>query len=205
MRKILLSVALVGLGVVISVGSALANDVAATAHAAIDGNFGLQVNMGDTNNTYVAENTAHNSEVTHNIDFKINADDLTMAEFSNHTVHMSRQPGDNVLKVNLARQNNQFKIIAYVQRENGRFKWSGKFTINPATNQGRVQYEWVRASGSGMADGQFRLIKGTTVQYENNALDNFGNVVDVVRFGSAQGADVTTTGDFHLDTYVATR
>ena len=36
-------------------------------------------------------------------------------------------------------------------------------------------------------------IKGTNVQYENLALDNFGNVVDVVRFGAAQSADTTTS------------
>jgi hypothetical protein len=198
----------VGLGLLITVAAAHAggNTLAVNAGAAIDGAFGLQMIMNsDVNSTYVAENTAHNSETTHNIDFKINANALTMAEFTNHTIHMSRQPGDNVIKVNLVRQNNQFKIVAFTQRENGQFKWSGKFTINPATNQGRVQYEWAQASGTGMSDGFFRLIKGTGVEYENVALDNWDNVVDVVRFGVAQGADTTTSGSFALDTYTATR
>ncbi len=211
MRKILLPVALVGLGVLVSAGGATAggcdNTLAVTPDAAIDGNFGLQLTMNGCaeDKAYVAESDAHNSEVTHNIDFKINADGMTMDNFTAHTVHMSRQPGDNVIKVNLVRQNDQFKIVAFYQRENGNFKWAGKFTLNPATNQGRVQYEWVRASATGVADGQFRLIKGTSVQHEDLTADNFGNVVDVVRFGIAQGSDTTSSGTFDVDTYVATR
>ncbi len=208
MRKVLLSVAVIGLGVLTTAGVAHAgaNTLAVTAAAAIEGSFGLEMQMNSgTNTTYVAENTAHNSEVTHNIEFRIDADDLTMAEFTNHTVHMSRQPGDNVIKVNLVRQNNEFKIVAFVKRENGAFRWAGKFTINPATNRGRVGYEWGRASGAGADDGFFRLIKGDTVQYEKLDIPNFGTVVDVVRLGAAQGPDTTTSGTYALDSYVATR
>lgn len=211
MRKILLPVAMVGLGVLISASGAQAgpctNTLAVTGGAAIDGAFGLELTMNSCggDKAYVAESDAHNMETTHNIDFKVDASGLTMTNFTAHTIHMSRQPGDNVIKVNLVRQNDQFKIVAFYKQENGNFKWAGKFTLNPATSLGRVQYEWVRASGTGAADGQFRLIKGTSVEHEDLLAENFGTVVDVVRFGNTQAADATTSGTYALDTYSATR
>lgn len=169
--------------------------------AALEGEFGLEVVMGGTNATFLADATPE-QEGVYRLDFLIAHNDITMDNNTFHHVLMTRQAGvGNILRLTMQRLNDQYKLVCRVKRDTGGTYFCGKFNIASGTT--RVGVEWVAASGPGTNDGQVTLSKGINIKFERLDLDNSTQAIDTVRFGlpRANSTMATTMGSFYLDSF----
>ena len=199
-------VLMAGLVLIFSAGSAVAdNSLDVNANAAILGNFGLEVLVdGSANSTFVADITPA-AETVYRVQFRANPNSIGMNNGTGHAIMFGRQAGGggNIIRINMQRQNDEYKIVCRITRDGGGTYFCGKFTFAP--NNTRVGFEWVAASSSGGGDGEFRLLKGDNVQFERTDLNTGDFVIDTARFGLPKTASATTSGSFYLDDFSSFR
>ncbi len=203
-RSILVLVA--SLAMIFGAAGAFAdNSLDVNAAAALSGNFGLEViTDGTSTSAYVAENAATNDETVYRGEFRLNRNDMVMANATGHSVFLGRRggPAVNNLRIFLKFLNGDFKITMRTKNDGAGTANCGKMTIGGGGGI-RVGFEWVASSGAD--DGECRLYKNGVEQFENTGLDNDEMEIDAIRFGVPQGVSATTSGSYYLDDFSSFR
>lgn len=187
-----------------------ANQVMISPAAALSGSYGIEVVMNGTNNAYLIDNSP-DAETGYRVEFRIDHNDLCMAQNTGHGIFYARRPGANVIRINLsyvgntcAGDANSYKINVRCLKDTGGTAFCGQITLldGKAT---LVKFEWIAASGPGANDGIFRIYKGGALKYEKTNLDTDTLNINAGRLGAPKNSDATTSGSFYIDDYSSHR
>jgi hypothetical protein len=208
---------LVGLLGVALAGSAGAASLAVTNAAALDGTFGLEIQLGSAANAFVEESVAHNAETTYTTRFKINpgtasltpntsirfgAWGATNGAIGQHLLLFLRrdQPGGGI---------DQYLVNAWGRDEAGPYVFYGSifhsFVASPLTREYEMQ--WNASDPAGSNNGNWTLLRvdnpGPTTRTQVNKDYDFD--ITNVRIGSLNNQGSNGTGNVYFDSFSAFR
>ena len=195
--------------IIMATGSAgAANSLDVNATAALEGNFGLEINHdGSTNLAYV-ETDSPDGESIYRAQFMIHPEaSFVMDGPNNHALLLARQdsPATSPFRLVLGRfrDGRQF-IRAFFNQDNGNFRFLGGMIIGVGSTT-TVMIEWSAATSNGANDGVMRMYKNGNLLQQRSDIDNDTYVVDRVRLGAAAWVDASTVGSVYLDSFESYR
>ncbi len=209
MSKRSISVLVASLAMIFGATGAFAdNSLSVTPAAAIVGNYGLSVIVdGSANAAFVADTTPA-AETVYRASFRIAHNSIGMDDGDVFAVFMGREGSGvgNVLRLFVKRISGNYKIRCRWKRDTGGTGFCGQFNFAPINTFMTV--EWTAATAPGADNGQIRLTKGSTVQFNKTNADNDTFVIDTARWGLPQGWPGSNTGaggTFYLDDFASFR
>jgi hypothetical protein len=231
MKKLaILFVAVVALAV--AAPAMAANSVTVTGQAALEGNYGLQVNLDGANNTgdaYVVTNHP-TTEGTFRFSFRIHPGTLNMNASSGFRYFIigdirKSTPDRNFFFIYLMKQvNGWWGVQANARQDNGAFPaWQTPVNLCQATGATlpcsvydgvgvELTYEWQKASAPGANDGFLKVYRDGNLARTFSNLDNDTQDVDSAWFGAifmtggGQNGDGTqASGAYYFDDFASYR
>jgi hypothetical protein len=211
-----------------------ANTLTVTGAAALEGSFGLSINLDGTagppanlNDTYVVTSEPI-GETTYNFSFRIypgtlNMDASTALKFFLVGNVRKATPDRNFLFVYFMKQaDGWWSMQANTRQDNGSFPaWQVPVKVCHPTNPAilcssidfvEIRYEWVASSGPGMNNGSLEVYRDGLLARTFSGLDNDTQTVEEAWFGAifmANGthnsASVNAGGSLYFDSFVSTR
>lgn len=194
---------------------ALADSLAVTNAAAIDGNFGLAVTVDGSTNKANVQDYSPNDETVYRASFKIDMNNLVMAEGARHDIFIIRSAPGGPLGLNhrneaflwaqyFGAQTNPYKINLVCRRDDGKWLWGGKTSLPPSGAR-TLMVEWEAASGPGANDGACRIYFNGNLKGALEVLDNDERAVGSAWIGSVNRIDPATNGTMYFDSFESFR
>lgn len=188
-----------------------ANGVSVLPAAALEGSYGLAVDVdGSTNRVYVQDNSPAN-ETIFRAEFLFRRGTLTMVPPNNHVVFLGQQetltpPAQPVIRLTIVRvADGRYFLRAFAYQNTGAYRFIGGTGLGTNPNAiWKIGVEW-KASDPGMNNGELRLYKNDGLQQQRTDLINEGLVVDQVRLGAIAFMDASSSGQYHMDSYASFR
>lgn len=225
------------MAILVAAGAAVpamaANSVAVTNAAALEGNFGLAVDItGGSNLTDAYVVTAHpDGETTYNFSFRLHPGTLNMdaaAAARSFIIGNVRKltPNRNFLFVYLMEQRNGWwGVQANARNDNGAFPaWQTPVNVcNPSPSSAvpcssidgtgvEIRYEWGAATAPGANNGFFRVYRNGVLARTFANLDNDLQTIEeawwgaIFMGGGTQNSPSTQAdGTYYFDSYESTR
>lgn len=202
---------------IVAVGSAQAATLAVTNAAALDGTYGLAIQLGGAANAFVEEAVAHNAETTYTARFKINpgtanltpntavrfaAFGATDGAVGQHILLFLRRdvPGGGL---------DQYQVNIWGRDQAGPYVfWGGifhSFVATPLTRE--FEMNWNASDPAGANNGDWSIFRvdnpGPTTRTRTN--EDFDFDITNVRFGALSGTGANGTGSVYFDSFSAFR
>ncbi len=231
MKRTLTLVALVLALVAFAAPAKAANTLTVTGAAALEGSFGLSINIdgaSNLNDTYVV--TSHpTGETTYNIEFRVAPGSLTMDASAGLKFFLlgdirKATPDRNFYFIYMMKQmDGWWSLQANTRQDNGSFPaWQVPVKIchptNPAllcssigTDGVLFRYEWVASTGPGMNNGSLKVYRDGILARTFSGLDNDTQTVEEGWFGAifmsngTHNGGAAANGSMFFDSFVSTR
>lgn len=203
-----------GLGALV-VGPAMGASLAVTGAAALEGSFGLEIQLGSAPVAYVEEAVAHNAESTYTARFLLDPGTATIQP--NKAIRFiawgatDGAVGQHVV-CHLRRDNpaplDQYMINCWGRETGGAYEFYGGMfhsfvSANPPTRQ--YEMSWSASNPSGSNNGSWslkRIDNGNTLSRTNQDYDHD---ITNVRVGALASTGANGTGAIYFDSFSAFR
>lgn len=173
-------------------------DLAATAGAKLVGNYGMSVNIDDTNNIWVEDRTPSN-ETRYRFRFYFDPNDLTMNSYGSHQIFtVFDNTTDRNLYVNLSGRRNfpgGYTISFSFDDNNDATQMSNWVNIGDYLHYVEIDY---LASSSGYGSMWIDGVFAQTLTGNNST-----RTVDYVRLGAAGSVEAATLGTYYVDDFAS--
>jgi hypothetical protein len=187
------------------------NTVFVDENAALEGGFGLAVDLnGAADRVYVQDNTP-TDETVYRAEFLFRRSTLEMTSPNNHVILLGMQenpspPHTGVIRLVIVRVGDgRYFIRAFAFQNTGAYRFVGGTGVGTNPNAiWRIGVEW-QVSDPGQDNGVLRLYKNGGLQVERLDLINEGQEVDFVRLGAVAFLDGSTNGQYHVDSFSSFR
>ncbi len=226
MKKIGFLVALVAL---VAVPGMAANSLSVTGAAALEGNYGLQVNIDPANNTtdayVVTDHPDH--ETTYNVEFRIHPGTLSMNTTNAFRFFVigdirKETPDRNFFFVYILKtQDGWWRVQANARNDNGAFPpWQNSVALcsDPGgslpcsgVSYVTIRLEWQASTGPGANNGSMKIYRDGVLARTFSNLDNDTQSVGASWWGAifmtngGQNGPTPATGHYYFDSFVSTR
>jgi tartrate-resistant acid phosphatase type 5 len=178
-------------------------DLSVSSSAAVNGSYGLQAVIDDTNAIYVADESP-NGETRYRARFYFDPNSISMASNDDYYI-FSGYSGTStlVLRMKFQYSGASYQLQAQLLNDSSIWTNSSWFTISDAPHF--VEVDWRAATSSGANNGSLTFwIDG--LQLANlTGVDNDTWRIDRVRLGATSGINSTTLGVTYLDTFESRR
>lgn len=217
-----LKYALVGLGILLIGGSAMAaTSLSVLPIAAMDGtNYGLVVTFDGSTSTAYVQDDSPTDETTYRASFWIDrSGGITMDNCSggcvtSHTMFLMREDtAGTVVRVMLRRlaadnaNGPRYAVRVGTKSNGGTFSYVGGVVLSETSKKKNIMIEWQAGNGNGVTRISKRNASADAwnLQAEVTTLTNDNYNIDYVRLGATSSVDATTTGDLWLDEFESYR
>jgi len=177
-----------------------AGSLAVNASAALEGSFGLQVNVTSGSSFLFVKDQTPVVENHYNASFLLDPNSLTMANGSSHVIFTLRSHGSATGQVRLRFSGGGYQVRFDSFGDDGSIFHAPETSwANISNSSNAVRLEWLAATEPGANNGQMRLWIDDVVVGERRGIDNDEKVVEEVRLGLTAGYDSGTQGSYFLD------
>jgi hypothetical protein len=161
-------------------------DLRPSGTAALDGTWGLEAVVNDTNSLYVQDDTP-SAEHRYRTRFLFDTGTFDPGEAQGHFrtrifVGFKEAPNRRQLAVVLKRQGGLYDVFLRVRQDDGTQASAGPFRIVAGTHS--IQLDWLRATAPSADDGEATLWLDDVLKQTLTGLDTDANALDFVRLGA---------------------
>jgi hypothetical protein len=191
------------------------NTVTVTTGAALEGTYGMQLDMYNvTNKAYVVDNSP-SGETVYRAQFLFKKNTWMLNDTQKRTtVFLGRQDMGGGVKRTVMRcmmiRTVHFGYImrVAVRKDDGFWKHCGDWTLPTATGPAsvrEVRIEWKAATAPGADDGYCRSHSNGNLKLEVTDIDNDGVAIDQVWLGLTEGNMAAASGTGYFDSFESYR
>ncbi|MBI5841011.1 MAG: hypothetical protein HZB19_13010 [Chloroflexi bacterium] len=149
------------------------------------------------------------NESEYHVRFYFNPNSLTLVNGKAHYIYEGAYAGtgDKIIRLELLRENNEYKFRVQTRKDDGTYVNTGKYAISNDWHV--IEVSWQAGSFAGVNNGAAELWIDDTQMEALAGLDNDTLLINQLRLGAVSGVDTGTAGTMlfdhvtaHRDTYI---
>ncbi len=174
-------------------------DLSVSTAAALDGSFGLEALMDDTQRLFVTDDNP-SAEPRYRVRFYFDPNSIVMANGDLHDIfHGYQGTGTPVVRVQFRFAAGNYQIRAGLRNDSNAWTNTPWFGLSDTVHF--VEIDWRGATVPGANDGGLTLWTDDVQRADLAGVDNDTRQVDRVRMGAVAGLDPGTSGTYYFDTF----
>ncbi len=177
-------------------------DLRASASAALDGIYGLEVVINDAATMYLQDDYPA-VETHYRARFKFDPNSIVMANGDSHTLFRSTSGMTSMVYITIGVTNGLHTIQFGVFSDTGAVYLSNQVPLNDSPQL--IEFDWRAATSAGANNGGLTAWIDGVQQANLVGIDNDTHRIETSRLGPSGGIDTGTVGSYFIDGFESTR